>query len=132
MTLSACPLWIHGNHSLRNLHSVWQVTETGQRVAEQNEGFKVVRILLQDCPGTISGFLEPAPEEQHGARSTLNGEVVGPQIGSADVFGKGASVVVLGDVGFRELEACLGKLRILLKRVPVFDDRFVVLLFGEI
>ena len=70
---------------------------------------RFVRILLQDGPGTISGFLEPAPEEQHVARSTLNGEVVWLQIGGADVLGIGVSVVVLGDVGFRQLEARLGK-----------------------
>ena len=54
-------------------------------------------------------------------------DVVGAQVGRADVLGIGVPVVVLGDVGFRQLEARVGKFRVLLKRVAVFDDRFVVL-----
>ena len=62
----------------------------------------------------------------------MNSNIVGLQVGGANVFGIGVAVVVLCDVRFRQLEAGLGKIRVLLKRAAVLDDRFVVLLLEEV
>ena len=109
-----------------------KVAEAGHGVPLGNQRIHVLGVDRQRLVGT-GGRVGKLPRQHEDVRGfQLCVDIIGQQVGGANIFTVGAVHVVETFVRFGELESGLAKSRILLDRVAVFDHRLLVFLLGGI